>query len=114
MTEGDAGAQPFSLGSATAATCHFGGSPGILDENELFRIEIELGVEPSFAPFQDVGTVLLGERDPVSGEKSADRRHPNREAKFGKHRLILAKRRIGPFFAHRQEKRRMTFDSAER
>jgi hypothetical protein len=60
MTERDAGPQPFTFGSAAVASRHVGGGPGLVDENELFGIEIELAVEPGFAPFQNVGAILLG------------------------------------------------------
>jgi hypothetical protein len=60
MAERDAGAQPLSLGRSAIAARHVGGSPGLVDEDELFGIEIELAVEPGFAPFQDVGAILLG------------------------------------------------------
>ena len=39
---------------------HVGRSPGFVDEDQTFGIEIELAFEPSLATLQDVGTVLLG------------------------------------------------------
>ena len=34
--------------------------PGLVDEHQPVRIEIELALEPVLAPLQDVGAVLLG------------------------------------------------------
>jgi vitamin B12/bleomycin/antimicrobial peptide transport system ATP-binding/permease protein len=39
---------------------HFGRSPGLVDEDQTFGIEITLAFEPRLAPLQDVGAVLLG------------------------------------------------------
>ena len=39
---------------------HLGAGPGLVDEHEAVRIEIELALEPRLAPAQDVGTILLG------------------------------------------------------
>ena len=36
------------------------GCPGLVDEHQTIRIEIELGIEPVPAPLQDVRAVLLG------------------------------------------------------
>jgi hypothetical protein len=41
------------------AARHVGGSPGLIDEHEALRREIELPLEPVPAAFQDVGAVLL-------------------------------------------------------
>jgi len=41
------------------AAGHVGGSPGLVDEDQALRIEIELTVEPALALPQDVGSVLL-------------------------------------------------------
>ena len=38
---------------------HVGGGPGLVDEHEARRIEVELAVEPRPAPLQDVRTLLL-------------------------------------------------------
>lgn len=38
---------------------HVGGGPGLVNEDELSRIEVELFIEPALALFQDVGTALL-------------------------------------------------------
>ena len=53
-------AQPFAARRPPACARHVGGGPGLIDEDELLRIEIELTVEPVFAPFQDVRPLLLG------------------------------------------------------
>ena len=47
MAVRDRGAQAFPFGSATVSSRHVRGGPGLVDENELLRIEIELGFEPS-------------------------------------------------------------------
>lgn len=41
------------------AARHVCRSPGLVDEDEARRIEIELAVEPFLPPLQDVGAVLL-------------------------------------------------------
>jgi hypothetical protein len=42
------------------AAGHVGGGPGLIDEDETFRLQIELTVEPALALSQDVGAALLG------------------------------------------------------
>ena len=44
---------------------HVGRSPGLIDEDGAFGIEIELAFEPGFGPLQDVGAVLLRGGGPV-------------------------------------------------
>lgn len=39
---------------------HVGRGPGLTDEDEVLRIEIELAFEPGVASLQDVGTFLFG------------------------------------------------------
>jgi hypothetical protein len=39
---------------------HVGGGPGLVDEDQSLGIEVELILEPLFAPGQDVGAILLG------------------------------------------------------
>ena len=51
--------QPLAFRAATMAAGHVGGSPGLVDEHEPFRLQIDLAVEPVPALLQDVGTVLL-------------------------------------------------------
>jgi len=60
MAVGDCRSQPFALGRASVAARHVGGGPGLVDEDELRRIEIELAVEPGLAARHDVGAFLLG------------------------------------------------------
>jgi hypothetical protein len=36
------------------------GGPGFVDKDELFRVEIELGLKPSLTAFQDIRPILLG------------------------------------------------------
>ena len=54
------GSQPFPLGRAAVAARHIGRGPGLVDEDQLLRIEIELAFEPGLATFQNVGPLLLG------------------------------------------------------
>jgi len=60
MAMGDGGSQSFAFGRASVAARHIGGGPGLVDEDQLFRIEIELAFEPGLATFQKVGALLLG------------------------------------------------------
>ena len=60
MAVRDRGAQAFPFGSATASSRHVRGGPGLVDENELLRIKIELGFEPSPTALQDIWPILLG------------------------------------------------------
>ena len=55
-----AGPQSFAAWCSAIATRHVRGCPGLIDEDELLGIEIELTVEPFLAPLQDVGAILLG------------------------------------------------------
>ncbi len=38
---------------------HLGRSAGLVDEDQLFGVEVELAVEPGLPRFEDVGTLLL-------------------------------------------------------
>jgi len=49
---------------------HVDGRPGLVDEDQLLGIKIELTLEPFFAAFQDVGAVLL---HGVAGFSAIDR-----------------------------------------
>ena len=55
-----AGAQPFAAWGSAIAARHVGRCPGLVDEDQLLWIEIELAVEPFLAALQDVGAILLG------------------------------------------------------
>ena len=44
------------------AAGHVGGGPGLVDEDEALRVQIELAIEPVLALLQDVGAVLLDGR----------------------------------------------------
>ena len=59
MAVGNANPQPFAAAAAAVGPSHVGRSPGLIDEDQAFGIEIELAFEPGFAPLQDVGAVLL-------------------------------------------------------
>ena len=60
MAVRDADAQAFAAAAAAVGPSHFGRSPGLVDEDQTFGIEIKLAFEPSLAPLQDIGAVLLG------------------------------------------------------
>ena len=51
--------QALALCAAAVAAGHVGGGPGLIDENQAFRFEIDLTLEPVVPLLQDVGTVLL-------------------------------------------------------
>ena len=53
------GAQPFAAAAAAVAARHVRRRPGLVDEHQPIRIEVELSLEPVPAAVQDVGTVLL-------------------------------------------------------
>lgn len=57
-------AQPFAAWSASIAACHLRTGIRLIDEDQRFRIEVELTIEPGFTRAQDVGAVLLA-RMPV-------------------------------------------------
>jgi hypothetical protein len=56
----DADPQPCPATAAPVAPGHVGGGPGLVDEDQPLRVEIELILEPLLAPRQDVGAILLG------------------------------------------------------
>ena len=60
MSVRDAGPEALALRRPAAQPCHVGRCPGLVDEDEASRVEIELAVEPRLAPLQDIGSVLLG------------------------------------------------------
>ena len=60
MAVRDAEAQAFAAAAAAVGASHLGRSPGLVDKDQAFGIEIGLAVEPGLAPLQDVGAVLLG------------------------------------------------------
>lgn len=53
-------AQAFALQASASPARHIGGGPGLVDEDQLFWLQIELAVEPVLATLQNVGAVLLG------------------------------------------------------
>jgi hypothetical protein len=71
-------AQAFALRAASSLARHVGGRPSLVDEDEPFRVEVGLAVEPVLAPLQDIGPVLLAgvrrlfERDPVLAEEAPE------------------------------------------
>jgi hypothetical protein len=60
MTVRNAGPEPLASWSAATTPGHVGRCPGLVDEHQTIRIEIELSIEPVPAPLQDVRAVLLG------------------------------------------------------
>ena len=59
MAVRDADTQAFAAAAAAVGPRHAGRSPGLVDEDQAFGIEIELALEPGLALLQDVGSVLL-------------------------------------------------------
>ena len=56
----DADTQALATAAAAVGARHFGRSPGLVDEDQTFGIEVKLAFEPGLAPLQNVGAVLLG------------------------------------------------------
>ena len=59
MSMWNAGAQPLAFRRTPILARHIGRGPSLVDEDELFGIEIELAVEPGLAPLLYVRPVLL-------------------------------------------------------
>lgn len=67
---GEGGGLPMAVGNSgsasLAAWCpasqpgHLRGRRGLVDEDQLFGIEVELTVEPGYAAAQDIGALMLG------------------------------------------------------
>lgn len=55
-----AGPQALAAGRSSVPPCHVRRGPGLVDEDEARRIEIELLVEPLLAAPQDIRPLLLG------------------------------------------------------
>src|SRR6185312_1668822 len=55
----DRGAQALALGRTAAYSRHVGRYPGLVDEDEPFRVKVELPFEPVLATLGDVGAGLL-------------------------------------------------------
>ncbi len=55
-----ASAQALPARGPSVTPGHVGRGPGLIDEHEMRRVEVELALEPGLAPLQDVGAVLLG------------------------------------------------------
>jgi len=51
--------QPFTTPTSAVAARHVGRGPGFVDEDQALGIEVELSLEPAFAPLGDIGTILL-------------------------------------------------------
>ena len=52
--------QSLSFWRASVSPSHVGGGPGLIDENKALGVEVDLAVEPSLPPPQDVRALLLG------------------------------------------------------
>jgi hypothetical protein len=50
----DAYAQPFAATVTAVGPSHVGRTLGLVDEDQVFGIEIEFAFEPGLAPLQDV------------------------------------------------------------
>ena len=59
MAVGHAAAQALTAKSPTVPARHIGARARLVDEDQPLRIQVELALEPGFAPPQDIGTVLL-------------------------------------------------------
>jgi len=55
----EAAAAHCPAGYTQAAPGHVGRGPGLVDEDEVLRIEVDLALEPGAAPLQDVRAILL-------------------------------------------------------
>ncbi len=55
----DGGPAAFALGAAPAQAGHLGGRTGLVDEDELRRVELGLELEPDLAALDYVRTLLL-------------------------------------------------------
>ena len=58
----DGGAAALASGCSAVEARHLGGRAGLVDENELLGIEIELAVEPGRAGHFHIAALLLGRR----------------------------------------------------
>ena len=52
--------QAFPAPATAVAARHVGGSPGLVDEDEPLRVQVQLAIETGLALFQDIEAVLLG------------------------------------------------------
>ena len=59
MTLREAHPQPLAPRAATMAPGHVGGSPRLVDEDQAFRFQIDLTIEPGLSLPQHIGPVLL-------------------------------------------------------
>ncbi len=59
MAVGNADPEACAARAAAMTTGHVRGSPCLVDEDKPLGIKIELAIEPSLAPHQDVGAVLF-------------------------------------------------------
>ena len=60
MAEGHAGNQPLTAPTATMGRRHVGLGPGLVDEDEVARVERRALAQPGRTPGLDIGTVAFG------------------------------------------------------
>jgi hypothetical protein len=60
MGVGDGGTKPLAAQAVAVRAGHLGRGPGLIDEHQALRLEVELPLEPCPAPGQDIEAVLLG------------------------------------------------------
>lgn len=60
MTVGNRGAASLATRATPPKPCHLRRGGGLVDEDQLLRLKIGLGVEPGLAAAQDIGALLLG------------------------------------------------------
>ena len=60
MAVRDSGAQSLTARCPATGAGHVGRGPGLVDEHQAIRIEVELALEPFPAARQDVGALLFG------------------------------------------------------
>ncbi len=53
-------AQPLAAATAAMGARHVRARPGLVDEHQPVRVEVDLAIEPGLPPLQDVGALLLG------------------------------------------------------
>lgn len=59
MAMGNGGPASFAARRSPSQPGHLRGCRGLVDEDQLLWIEVELAVEPGYAAAQDIGTLLL-------------------------------------------------------
>jgi len=60
MAPGNAGHETLPARAAPIATCHVGGRPRFVEEDQVFRVQLGLLGAPFLAPLRNIGPILLG------------------------------------------------------